>query len=188
MDHLTKWTSHVCPRAFESHWWPSGERRRLSDMKCTVMIWRSWVRTLVGSNLGCIVLLSQAVLDITSHHLISLLTTCPMDKSFSFSICLLWQPKCPTGPPKNNWRAGDQTPLPPSRTRHPPKKKRQPKESKPYRSIEIFCSALYSLFKIVNIVAGKESISGFILWDGGVATTMSPAISSTWWDTQCHVM
>ena len=26
--------------------------RRLSDMKCTVMIWRSWVQTPVGSNLG----------------------------------------------------------------------------------------------------------------------------------------
>ena len=27
-------------------------------MKCTVMIWRSWVRTLVGLNLGCLALLS----------------------------------------------------------------------------------------------------------------------------------
>ena len=26
----------------------------LSDMKCTVMIWRSWVWTPVGSNLGCL--------------------------------------------------------------------------------------------------------------------------------------
>ena len=35
----------------------------LSDMKWTVMIWRSWVRTPVGLNLGCIVLLSRVVLD-----------------------------------------------------------------------------------------------------------------------------
>ena len=33
-------------------------RKRLSDMKCTVMIRRSWVRILVRSNLGCVVLLS----------------------------------------------------------------------------------------------------------------------------------
>ena len=33
--------------------------RRLSDMNCTVIIWRSWVRTPVGSNLGCVVLLSS---------------------------------------------------------------------------------------------------------------------------------
>ena len=32
-------------------------------MKHTVMIWRSWVKTSVGSNLGCIVLLSQVVLE-----------------------------------------------------------------------------------------------------------------------------
>ena len=38
-----------------SHWWPSGYSRRLSDMNCSVMIWRSWVRTPVGSNLGCVV-------------------------------------------------------------------------------------------------------------------------------------
>ena len=31
-------------------------------MKCTVIIWRSWVRTLVGSNLGYIVLLSKLYL------------------------------------------------------------------------------------------------------------------------------
>ena len=36
--------------------------RRLSDMKCTVMIWRLWVRTPVGLNLGCAVLLSKVVL------------------------------------------------------------------------------------------------------------------------------
>ena len=30
--------------------------RHLSDMKYTVMVWRSWVWTLVGSKLGCIVL------------------------------------------------------------------------------------------------------------------------------------
>ena len=29
-------------------------------MKCTVMIWGSWVRTLVGSKLGCVVLLSMS--------------------------------------------------------------------------------------------------------------------------------
>ena len=29
-----------------SHWWPNGESRRLSNIKCTVMIWRSWVQTL----------------------------------------------------------------------------------------------------------------------------------------------
>ena len=31
--------------ACRSHWWPSGYSRRLSDMKCTVMIWRSRVRS-----------------------------------------------------------------------------------------------------------------------------------------------
>ena len=31
--------------------------------KCTVMIWRSWVWTLAGANLGCVVLLSQVVLE-----------------------------------------------------------------------------------------------------------------------------
>ena len=41
-----------------SHWWPSGLSRRVSDMKCTVMIWRSWVLTAVRLNLGCVVLLS----------------------------------------------------------------------------------------------------------------------------------
>ena len=52
-----------------SHGWPSGYSRCLSDMKCTVMIWRSkkiwssWVRTMVMSNLGCIVLLSKVVLE-----------------------------------------------------------------------------------------------------------------------------
>ena len=45
------------------HWWPSGYSRRLGDMKCTVMIWRSRVRTPVGSNLGCVVHLSQVVLE-----------------------------------------------------------------------------------------------------------------------------
>ena len=37
--------------------------RRLSDMKYTGMIWRSWVWTPVGSNLGCIVLLSKVILE-----------------------------------------------------------------------------------------------------------------------------
>ena len=37
--------------------------RLISDMKCTVMIWRSWVRTLVKSNLVFLVLLSQVVLE-----------------------------------------------------------------------------------------------------------------------------
>ena len=45
------------------HWWLSGWSRHLSDMKCTAMIWRSWVRTLVGLNLGCILFLSQAILE-----------------------------------------------------------------------------------------------------------------------------
>ena len=35
--------------------WPSIFILSQSDMKCTVMIWRSWVRTLVGLNLGCVV-------------------------------------------------------------------------------------------------------------------------------------
>ena len=46
-----------------SHWWPSGCSRHLRGMKCTVMICRSWVRTPVGLNLGCVVLLSQVVLE-----------------------------------------------------------------------------------------------------------------------------
>ena len=33
-------------------------------MKCTVMIWRSWVGIPVRSNLGCVVLLSQVVLEL----------------------------------------------------------------------------------------------------------------------------
>ena len=37
---------------------PILQSRRLSDMKCIVIIWRSWVWSLVGSNLGCVVLLS----------------------------------------------------------------------------------------------------------------------------------
>ena len=41
-----------------SHWWPCGWSRCLSDMKCTIMIWRSWVRTPVGLNMGSIVLQS----------------------------------------------------------------------------------------------------------------------------------
>ena len=32
-------------------------------MDCTVMIWRSWVRTPVGLNLGCVALLPQVVLE-----------------------------------------------------------------------------------------------------------------------------
>ena len=39
-----------------SHWWPSSWSKCLIDMKCTVMIWRSQVRTYVMSNLGCIIL------------------------------------------------------------------------------------------------------------------------------------
>ena len=35
---------------FIFHWWPSGYSRRLSDMKCTVMIWRSWVQAPTGLN------------------------------------------------------------------------------------------------------------------------------------------
>ena len=42
-----------------SHWWPSGYSRRLSDMECTVMIWRSWVRTPVGSKLRSTSVLSR---------------------------------------------------------------------------------------------------------------------------------
>ena len=34
--------------------------QHLSDMKGTVMIWRSWVRTLVMSNFGCVVLQSKS--------------------------------------------------------------------------------------------------------------------------------
>ena len=41
---------------FFSHWWLRGYSRHLSDMKCTVVLWRSWVRASVRSNLGCIVL------------------------------------------------------------------------------------------------------------------------------------
>ena len=48
---------------FWSHWWPSGYSRRLSDMKCTVMIWRSWVQAPTGLNLGWVVLLSWVVLE-----------------------------------------------------------------------------------------------------------------------------
>ena len=63
-------TKHHDPLKGRSHWWPSGYRRRLSDMKCTVMIWRSWVQTPVGSNLGCVVLLCQVVLElnIKAYH------------------------------------------------------------------------------------------------------------------------
>ena len=39
-------------------WWPSGED--YWDMKCTVMIWRSWVRTPFRSNVGCMVFLSKS--------------------------------------------------------------------------------------------------------------------------------
>ena len=49
--------------AIRSRWWLSGWSRRLSDLKCTVMIWRSWVWTPVSSNLECIVLLSYVVLE-----------------------------------------------------------------------------------------------------------------------------
>ena len=35
----------------------------LNDNKCTVIIWRSWVQTPFGSNLGCIVLLSHSYLN-----------------------------------------------------------------------------------------------------------------------------
>ena len=37
-------------------------------MKCTVMIWRLWVRTLVGLNLGCVVLVSKSNLNL-KHQL-----------------------------------------------------------------------------------------------------------------------
>ena len=46
---------YFCPR---SHWWLSSYSRHLSDMKCTVMIWRSWVWISIESNLGRVVLLS----------------------------------------------------------------------------------------------------------------------------------
>ena len=36
--------------------------RHLSDMKCTVMIWRSQVRTPDGLNLECVILLSESYL------------------------------------------------------------------------------------------------------------------------------
>ena len=52
LPHLL-WHSEVK----QCHWWPSGWSRRLSDMKCTVMIWSSRVRTLAGSNLRCLVLI-----------------------------------------------------------------------------------------------------------------------------------
>ena len=44
----------TCITLNRSHWWPSGYRGRLSDMKCTVMIWRfefepSWVELGVRS-------------------------------------------------------------------------------------------------------------------------------------------
>ena len=48
------WTKNIN----KSDWWPSGYSRRLSNMKCTVMIWRSWVQAPTGLNLGCVVLLS----------------------------------------------------------------------------------------------------------------------------------
>ena len=44
-----------------SHWWPRGWSRHMSDIKCTVMIWRSWVWTPIRSNLGYVVLLSWVV-------------------------------------------------------------------------------------------------------------------------------
>ena len=45
-----------------SHWWPNGYSRCLSDVKCTVRIWRSWIWTPVRSNLrGC----STSVLSCT---------------------------------------------------------------------------------------------------------------------------
>ena len=44
----------IWPCAFDRitifQWWLSEQSRRLSDMKCTVMIWRSWDWTPVGSN------------------------------------------------------------------------------------------------------------------------------------------
>ena len=61
------WASEMClfyAMAGYSHWRPSGYSRHLSDMKCTVMIWRSWVQTPVGLNLGCVGLLSQVVFEL----------------------------------------------------------------------------------------------------------------------------
>ena len=45
-------------RFFLGHWWLSGLSKHLSDMKCAVMNWRSWVETPFGLNLGCTVLQS----------------------------------------------------------------------------------------------------------------------------------
>ena len=44
-----------------SHLWPSVSSRRLSGMKSTVMIWRSWVRTPVGSVCSTSVLKSHLI-------------------------------------------------------------------------------------------------------------------------------
>ena len=60
-------------------------------MKCTVMIWRSWVQTPVGSNLGCVVLLSQVVLEV---NIFWFQTEPPQYKKHSSCLCIhckLWQ-------------------------------------------------------------------------------------------------
>ena len=57
VDQVNIVTASILPnrrKALMAEWL----EQRLSDMECTVMIWRSWVRTPVGLNLECIVLLS----------------------------------------------------------------------------------------------------------------------------------
>ena len=47
-------------------------------MACTFMIWRSWVRTQVGLNLGCVVLLSKPYLNQKSSEMIYMGTACKL--------------------------------------------------------------------------------------------------------------
>ena len=59
---------HNITHVTDGHEVTTGQNKNLSDMKYTVMITRSWVRTLVRSTLGCIVLLSKLSLNQIQHN------------------------------------------------------------------------------------------------------------------------